>query len=88
MRANGRSVEAPGNRAREDGLRGAGHVLEQDVPAADERREDELDLLRLTAHHRLDVGEEAGPRLRRACQTVAFVRLHQFSISREHRPVR
>ena len=46
------------DRAREDRLRGPRHVLEQDVPAAGQRREHECDLLVLAEHHLLDVREQ------------------------------
>ena len=49
---------AAGDRAREDGLRGPGDVLEQHVAAADERGQHELDLLGLAVHDRLDVRKE------------------------------
>ena len=45
--------------AREHGLRGSRHVLEQRVTAAEERRDDERDLLALAVHDRLDVVEQA-----------------------------
>jgi hypothetical protein len=54
-----RTLDRLRDRAREHRLRGPGHVLEQDVAAADERGEDELDLLVLAVDDRLDVLEEA-----------------------------
>ena len=56
---DGRAVDRAGERPREDRLRRAGHVLEQDVPARGERREDELDPIGLAAHDRLDVVAQA-----------------------------
>ena len=50
------------DRAGEDRLRGAGDVLEQDVAAGDERRDDERDLLGLADDDALDVREEAAGR--------------------------
>ena len=50
--------DADGQRARQHRLRGAGHVLEEDVPAGDQRREDEPNLVRLSVHDPLDVGGE------------------------------
>ena len=55
MRANARAVDRLRDRAREDRLRGAGHVLEQHVAAARERREDERDLVVLAEDDALDV---------------------------------
>jgi hypothetical protein len=54
-----RAFDAAGDRAREHGLRRAGDVLEEHVAAADERREHELDLVRLAVDHGLDVLDEA-----------------------------
>src|SRR4051794_31917357 len=50
--------DGAGDCAREDGLRGAGHVFEERVAAAHERCDDELDLLALAVHDGLDVVEE------------------------------
>src|SRR5581483_9931431 len=53
--------------AREHGLRRAGDVLQEHVPAAHERGHDELDLLPLPVHDGLDVVEQAfGDRVRRS----------------------
>src|SRR5204863_8450917 len=53
-----RLLERLRDRARENRLRCPRHVLEQDMPAADERREDELDLVRLAVDDLLDVREQ------------------------------
>jgi hypothetical protein len=55
----GCALDQAGDRTRQDGLRRAWHVLEQDVPATHERREDELDLVGLPMHHLLDIREQA-----------------------------
>ena len=47
-----------------------GDVLEQHVPAAHERREDELDLLALAVDDRLDVVEQAGGDLDRRAEAL------------------
>ena len=52
------ALDAPRDRPGEHGLRGAGHVLEQDVPVARERGQDELDLVALPVDDRLDVVDE------------------------------
>ena len=54
------SVDRLGDRAREHGLRRARYVLEEHVPAARERAQDEPDLLGLAVDDRLDVLAEAG----------------------------
>ena len=54
-----RALDAAGDRAREHGLRRARHVLEEDVPVAGERGQDELDLVALAVDDRLDVVDEA-----------------------------
>ncbi len=71
------ALDASGDRAREHGLRGAGHVLQQDMAAADEGGQDEPDLLRLAAHDGLDVRKQA----RRGVGGRAHgsIRLHQSS---------
>ena len=51
------SIE-PRERPRQDRLGGPGHVLEQHVPFAGERREHERDLVVLAVHDRLDVAEQ------------------------------
>jgi hypothetical protein len=48
----------------------AGNVLEQRVPPAHERRDDELDLLALPVYHGLDVVEEPVGDLRGGAQLV------------------
>jgi hypothetical protein len=53
------ALDAAADRAREHGLRRAGDVLEQDVAAAHQRGENELDLLALPVDDRLDVVEQA-----------------------------
>ena len=67
----GRAVDRAGDRPGEHRLRGPGHVLEQDVPVAEQRAHDEPDLVALPADDELDVVEqpvahrsEAGCRLR------------------------
>ena len=65
------TLDAAGDRACEHRLRRARHVFEEDVPAAGERGEDELDLLGLAVHDRLEVGEEAGGDLDRGVGRVA-----------------
>ena len=52
------AVDAACDRAGEDGLRRSRDVLQQHVAAADERGQDEPDLLGLPAHDRLDVAEQ------------------------------
>ncbi len=52
------AVDRLRDRARENRLRGAGDVFEQDVASAQERRQDELDPVALAVHDRLDVVEE------------------------------
>ena len=54
----GRPVDRARDRPREHGLGGTGDVVEQDVPLAEERAGDELDLVALAEHHALDVVEE------------------------------
>ncbi len=51
------SIEPPSARARTV-LAVPGHVLEEDVPFAGERREHEGDLVVLAVHDRLDVAEQ------------------------------
>ncbi len=58
MRVECAPLDRAGDRAREHRLRRAGDVLEQRVAAAHERGDDELDLLPLAVHDRLDVVEE------------------------------
>jgi len=53
------AVDRAGDGAGEDGLRRDRYVLEQHVPAAHERRDDELDLLALAVDNGLDVVEQA-----------------------------
>ncbi len=62
-----RAVDAPCDRPRENGLRGSRDVLQEDVSATDECRQDEPDLLRLPTHDRLDVAEQPCRDLRRVC---------------------
>ena len=57
-----RAVDRLRERAGEDRLRRAGHVLEQNVAAGDERGEDERDLLVLADDDALDVFEQAAGR--------------------------
>src|SRR5919108_1573536 len=47
------------DRAREDGLRGSRHILEQDVALAGDGGEHELDLVALASNRELDVVEQA-----------------------------
>ena len=54
-----RSLDRARDRPGEDRLRRPGHVLEKDMTPAEERCEDELDLLRLPADDRLDVRDES-----------------------------
>ena len=54
-----RALDRARDRPREHRLAGPGHVLEQDVPAAGQRSEDEPDLLRLAVDDRLDVAGQA-----------------------------
>ena len=54
----GSVLDAARDRACEDGLAGSGHVLEQDVSAAGERGQDELQLLALAAQDGLDPGSQ------------------------------
>ena len=56
---DGGAVDRAGERPCEDRLRRAGHVLEEDVPARGERRQDEIDPIGLAAHDRLDVVAQA-----------------------------
>ena len=53
-----RALDAARDRAREHRLGGAGDVLEEHVPVADQRGQDELDLLALPVDDGLDVVEE------------------------------
>jgi hypothetical protein len=55
----GRAVDRLRDRTREHRLRRSGHVFEEDVPAAHQRREHELDLCALAVDDELDVVEEA-----------------------------
>jgi hypothetical protein len=66
--------------AREDRLGGSGHVLEQDVALADQRREDEPDLLALAPDRDLYVVEKALRAPRRAFELG--LRLSSRSLSR------
>ena len=52
------AAEAPGDRLGEHGLAGAGHVLDQEVAAAQQRDESEADFVVLADDHALDVGED------------------------------
>ena len=58
IRADRDALDAAADRAGEHRLRRAGHVLEQHVAAAQQRGEDELDLLALAVDDRLDVVEQ------------------------------
>ena len=49
------AAERPGEGLRQDGLPGAGDILEEDVAAAHERHERELDLVMLAKNDPLDV---------------------------------
>ena len=65
-----RALDRLRDRPREDGLRRAGNILEQDMTAADEGGEDELDLLVLAVDDRLDVLEKAVSQRGSALKTV------------------
>ena len=52
------ALDAPRDRSGENGLRRARDVLEEDVPVARERCQDELDLVALSVDDRLDVVHE------------------------------
>ena len=65
------AADRSGDRAREHRLRRAGNVLQEGVPAAHERGHDELDLLSLAVHHRLDVVQQAFGDLIRHSQIVS-----------------
>ena len=64
------AVDAAGDRAREHRLGRPGHVLQQDMAAADQRGEDELDLVRLAADDRFHVLQQARSQLRRAPEAL------------------
>ena len=68
--------------AGEDGLRGAGNVLEQYVPATRHRREDELDLVGLAVDDRLDVRDEVGGSVRRTIEIRRAVEWHGLEAHR------
>src|SRR5207302_7676566 len=76
-----RPGDAADERAGEDGLRRAGGVLEEDVAATGEGREDELDLVPLAADDGGDVVEEAlrrvGRELEGRVRLVEKVRLRR-----------
>ena len=57
------AAEAAGDRLGEDGLAGAGHVLDQEVAAAQEGDERESDFVVLADDDALDVGEDLLARL-------------------------
>ena len=78
-----RVLDRAGDRAREDGLRGARDVLEEHVAAARERREHELDALGLAVHDRLDVREEAVGRSLRALEPFVAPSAHRGRIVRK-----
>ena len=71
------ALDAPCNRSREHGLGRSGHVLQKDMATADEGGQDEPDLLRLAAHHGLDVFEQ--PRRGLRGRAHGSSRLHQSS---------
>jgi hypothetical protein len=52
-------VDAAADRPSKHGLRGAGHVFEQDMAAAHQRSDDELQLFALAIDDGLDVVEQA-----------------------------
>ena len=64
------TVDRLRDRARQDRLRSAGHVLQQDVAAAEERREHELDPVALAVDDGLDVVEEPLRDLDGTCERV------------------
>ena len=68
------------DRPGQDGLGRPGHVLEQHVAAADERREDELDLLPLAVDDRLDVREEPLRERGRSDERLALEQHAGFSV--------
>jgi hypothetical protein len=55
----------------EDGLRGPGHILDQDVAATGEGREDEPHLTPLAAYDELDVLEQPGGGIRDVSEAAA-----------------
>ena len=67
-----RALDRLRDRAGEDGLRGAGDVLEEHVAAADQRGDDELDLLALAVDDGLDVVDEAVGERVRALEPLVF----------------
>ena len=76
-----RALDRPGDRAREHRLRRARDVLEEDVPPAQERRDDELDPVRLALDHRLDVGDVARRGLLRVVERSSVGRAHPATSS-------
>ena len=64
------AVDRLRDRARQDRLGRAGHVLQQDVAAAEQRREDELDPVALAVDDGLDVVEEPLRDLDGTCERV------------------
>ena len=76
MRENSMSLDAGRDRPGEDRLRRAGHVLEQDVPAGDEGRQDEADLLALAVDDRLEVVDQTTSNSHRGIRSAfAWLRL-------------
>ncbi len=84
-----RAAEAARDRLREHGLAGAGHVLDQEVAAAEQGDEGQLDLGVLADDHSfdvrdnpvagfLDLGHGAGPLLRAAERPTPRARLRSF----------
>src|SRR5207302_2698570 len=67
-----RSVDGGRDRARENGLGRPGDVLEEHVTAADQRGEDELDLLALAVDDGLDVVEKTVGDPGRPGETILF----------------
>ena len=63
IRANVDAVDRLRDRARQDRLRRSGHVLEQHVPAGDQRRQDQRDLIVLADDDPFDVRKQPGRRL-------------------------
>jgi hypothetical protein len=82
----GCTLDATSNRAREHRLAGAGDVLEQDVTLADHCREDDLELVALSAQNRLDaagqtLGDSEGPLEPPRAQSLCLAGRHVHRLS-------
>ena len=80
------AVDRAGDGAGEDGLRGPGHVLEQDVALAGERGDDEADLVVLAVHDRGDIGHEASGHIGSRDEPVRLQPGHRAHMRRKLSP--